>query len=234
MAGETKDHLIGLLLGAEEDWPQAFEQILRFVGPLEAGGDDAPPRQRAPDHRAVRPPRPGPHRPGDRPARTLVLPPPRVAEEGRAGQRHLPAQQPVHVPVDGEALGVLRDAPARPPRAEDDPGALQEPRRQPPLDLHQREVQRAVRPRRAGRGGRLPALHEAVRRRRLARRLAGRRPRRPAPRVRRVRRDADAPAGDRRLRPLRPRAVDRARDDGDGLPARRADAQPLRRHATTS
>jgi hypothetical protein len=34
----TKDHLIGLLLGAEEDWPQAFEQILRFVGPLEAGG----------------------------------------------------------------------------------------------------------------------------------------------------------------------------------------------------
>jgi len=38
MAGETKDHLIGLLLGAEEDWPQAFEQILRFVGPLEADG----------------------------------------------------------------------------------------------------------------------------------------------------------------------------------------------------
>ena len=34
----TKDHLIGLLLGAEEDWPQAFEQILRFVGPLEVGG----------------------------------------------------------------------------------------------------------------------------------------------------------------------------------------------------
>src|SRR3954469_23237364 len=38
MAGATKDHLIGLLLGAEEDWPQAFEQILRFVGPLEADG----------------------------------------------------------------------------------------------------------------------------------------------------------------------------------------------------
>ncbi len=27
-------HLIGLLLGAEEDWPQAFEAILRRVGPL--------------------------------------------------------------------------------------------------------------------------------------------------------------------------------------------------------
>jgi hypothetical protein len=34
MAGR-QDHLIGLLLGAEEDWPQAFEQILRFVGPLD-------------------------------------------------------------------------------------------------------------------------------------------------------------------------------------------------------
>ncbi|MEO7058756.1 MAG: hypothetical protein ABI083_03490 [Lapillicoccus sp.] len=27
-------HLIGLLLGAEEDWPQAFEAILRRVGPI--------------------------------------------------------------------------------------------------------------------------------------------------------------------------------------------------------
>src|SRR6476619_6362116 len=35
---EITDHLIGLLLGAEEDWPQAFEQILRFVGPLDVDG----------------------------------------------------------------------------------------------------------------------------------------------------------------------------------------------------
>ena len=27
-------HLIGMLLGAEEDWPQAFEAILRRVGPV--------------------------------------------------------------------------------------------------------------------------------------------------------------------------------------------------------
>ena len=33
------DHLIGLLLGAEEDWPQAFEQILRRVGPLSYDGE---------------------------------------------------------------------------------------------------------------------------------------------------------------------------------------------------
>ena len=32
------DHLIGLLLGAEEDWPRAFETILREVGLIEHGG----------------------------------------------------------------------------------------------------------------------------------------------------------------------------------------------------
>jgi hypothetical protein len=35
-----KDHLIGLLLGAEEDWPQAFEQILRLVGPMDVDGTE--------------------------------------------------------------------------------------------------------------------------------------------------------------------------------------------------
>ncbi len=33
----TSRHLIGLLLGAEEDWPLAFEQILRRVGPIVDG-----------------------------------------------------------------------------------------------------------------------------------------------------------------------------------------------------
>ncbi|MFB9235494.1 RimK family alpha-L-glutamate ligase [Plantactinospora siamensis] len=33
------DHLIGLLLGAEEDWPQAFEATLRMVGPIHHGGE---------------------------------------------------------------------------------------------------------------------------------------------------------------------------------------------------
>jgi hypothetical protein len=32
------DHLIGLLLGAEEDWPRAFEAILRGVGPITRDG----------------------------------------------------------------------------------------------------------------------------------------------------------------------------------------------------
>jgi hypothetical protein len=32
-------HLIGLLLGTEEDWPRAFEHLLAQVGPIEHGGD---------------------------------------------------------------------------------------------------------------------------------------------------------------------------------------------------
>ena len=107
-------HLIGLLLGAEEDWPQAFEAILRRVGPLKVRFQDPRVHQREADHRALRPDRPGAQRARDRPAGLLVLPPARVAEEGLAGQRNLPAQQPVHVPVDGEAQRLLRDAPARP------------------------------------------------------------------------------------------------------------------------
>lgn len=31
-------HLIGLLLGAEEDWPTAFERIVQMVGPVKHGG----------------------------------------------------------------------------------------------------------------------------------------------------------------------------------------------------
>jgi hypothetical protein len=33
------DHLIGLLLGAEQDWPRAFETLLGMVGPVKAGGE---------------------------------------------------------------------------------------------------------------------------------------------------------------------------------------------------
>lgn len=33
------DHLIGLLLGAEEDWPRAFEALLRRVGPVTTKGE---------------------------------------------------------------------------------------------------------------------------------------------------------------------------------------------------
>ena len=91
-------------------------------------------------------------------------------------------------------------------------------------------LQPALRPRRDRRQDRLPAVHEALRRRCLARRLAHPQRRRAAPRLRRVRRDADAPAGLRGgLRRLRPVAVDRRRDDGDALRPRPADARALLR-----
>ncbi len=35
----VKDHLIGLLIGAEEDWPRAFEAMLAMVGPIEHEGE---------------------------------------------------------------------------------------------------------------------------------------------------------------------------------------------------
>jgi hypothetical protein len=34
----SRPHLIGLLLGTEEDWPRAFEHLLAQVGPVEHGG----------------------------------------------------------------------------------------------------------------------------------------------------------------------------------------------------
>lgn len=35
---DSRSHLIGLLLGAETDWPQAFEAVLRRVGPVMVDG----------------------------------------------------------------------------------------------------------------------------------------------------------------------------------------------------
>ncbi|HUQ22661.1 MAG TPA: hypothetical protein VM049_06555 [Gaiellaceae bacterium] len=35
----AKTHLIGLLLGTEEDWPAAFEHLLGRVGPIDHGGE---------------------------------------------------------------------------------------------------------------------------------------------------------------------------------------------------
>src|SRR5690606_36103972 len=38
MAASSKTMLMGLLLGTEEDWPQAFEDILGLVGPITVDG----------------------------------------------------------------------------------------------------------------------------------------------------------------------------------------------------
>ncbi len=110
-------------------------------------------RRHAPDHhradhdRAVRPHRQAALRPRGRPARLLVLRPARVAEEDRADGRRVPAQQPVHVPVDGEARRLLRDAAARAEGAADRARAAQAAARERALRVHGGEVQPAVRPR---------------------------------------------------------------------------------------
>ena len=110
----TDDHIVGLLLGTEEDWPAAFTEIMRRTGPITDGaGRSAHLRRQAGHHRAVRPAGPAAALAGHRPAGVLVLPPARVAEEGRADGRRVPAQQPVHLPVHGEARRLLRDDAAR-------------------------------------------------------------------------------------------------------------------------
>jgi len=35
---DRTEHLLGLLLGTEEDWPRAFEELVRRLGPVTAGG----------------------------------------------------------------------------------------------------------------------------------------------------------------------------------------------------
>ena len=225
------DHLIGLLLGAEEDWPRAFEAILRRVGPADRRRPAAHGLQRA-AHASSRSTSTDPVRTDlviDRLAYWYYHPREWLKKAALVNGTYL-----LNSPFTFQSMekhsaycAMLRLG-LKVPRH--DPGALQEPGRQRPLGLHLGEVQPLLRPRRDRRRARLPALHEAVRRRRLARCLPDQRPRRPAPRLRRVRRDADAPPGDGRLRALRPGAVDRPRDDGHGLPAGPADAPALRRH----
>ena len=108
------DLTIGLLLGTEEDWPAAFEALVERLGPRRR--DVA---HRADPQRAVRPPLPATLLGRHRPARLVVRLAARVVEEGLADGRRLSAEQPVHVPGDGEALCVLRVDAARDPRAGD-------------------------------------------------------------------------------------------------------------------
>ena len=152
----------------------------------------------------------------------------RVAEEGRADGRRLRAEQPVHVPGDGEAFGVLRDDATRAEGARHvvDPAQAAAGERALPDDG--RALQPAVRPDDDRRAGRLSALPQAVRRRPVARRVACAKRGRAAPGLRRVGRAADArPARGRRLRRLRAQPLDRRRDDGDVVRPRQADPRPL-------
>ena len=226
---------IGLLLGTEEDWPTAYEALVQRVGSFTYDGETHELVDRAGRQRAVRPALRAALLARDRPARVVVLPAARVAEEDRADGRRLPAEQPVHVPGDGEARRVLRDDPARPEGAGDVAAPAQAAAAERALRVRDRQVrgdglalQRALRPRRGRRARRLPALHEAVRRRPVGRRDAHRRPGRAARGLRRLGRADDALPGVRRgLRRLRALALDRGRDDGHEVRPVEAASRPL-------
>ena len=193
-SADAPSHLVGLLLGTEEDWPGAFEAIVERVGPFTYGGETHELVTERVRQRALRPALHAALLARDRPARVVVLPAARVAEEDRPDGRRLPAQQPVHLPGDGEARGLLRDDPARPEGARDLAAPAQAPAAERALRVGDGQVrgdgvalQRAVRPRRDRRARRLPAVHEAVRRRPVGRRHADRRRRGAPRRIRRAR-----------------------------------------------
>ena len=215
-----RTHLVGLLLGAEEDWPTRLRGAAR-ARRSDHDGRWSDPRadERAAHHRAVRPSHPV--RTGlviDRLAYWYYHPREWLKKAALVNGTYL-----LNSPFTFQSMekhsaycALLRlglKVPRRswcPTRTPSTTSAGPTPRQ---------EVQPAVRPRQDRRRPRLPDVHEAVRRWRLARRLADQQQRRPPPGLRRVRRDAHAPPGHRRVRALRTGAVDRPRDDGDELPA---------------
>ncbi len=140
-----RTHLIGMLLGTEEDWPTAFETLVSRLGTIT---DAAGRRHRIATERITMEPfdleGPPALRARDRPPGLLVPPAARMAQEGRVDERRIPAQQPVHVPVDGEARGLLRDDPPGAQGPADGAGAAQEPARQRALPVHVSSLQPAV------------------------------------------------------------------------------------------
>ena len=116
-------HLIGLLLGTEEDWPRRFEALVSRLPEVATPAR----RTRFRTERIMNEPFDLRAKPRyalviDRLGWWYDLAREWMKKVGADGRR-LPAEQPVHVPGDGEALRLLRDDP---PRAEG-PGDLDGP-----------------------------------------------------------------------------------------------------------
>ena len=222
-------HLLGLLLGTEEDWPRAFEHLVRRLDPaLTVDGTThrydveritiEPFDLRQPSRYDLV---------VDRLAYWYYVPREWLKKVALMDDTYL-----LNNPFTFQSMEKHAAYCAMIRLGLEVPETWLVPHKQPPdnaaLPLHRGEVQPAVRPRAGGREGRLPALHEALRRRRLGRRHPDPGRAGPAPGLRRERPAADAPAGERRgLRRLRPVAVDRRRDDGHELRPGQADARPL-------
>jgi hypothetical protein len=112
--GDRTEHLIGLLLGTEEDWPCAFEELVRRLGAVRH--PDGTPHTLRTERITIEP-----FELRDCPRYDLVIDrlaywyyhPREWLKKVALDGRRVPAEQPVHVPVDGEARGLLRDDPAR-------------------------------------------------------------------------------------------------------------------------
>ena len=232
MADET-NHLIGLLLGTEEDWPTAFETLLGRLGPIK---DASGTTHRVDVERITM----EPFDLRDKPRYDLVV-------DRLAYWYYLPREWLKKVALMDDVY--LLNSPFTFQSMEKHaaycamlrlglkvPQTVLVPHKNPPDNARFAytaakynqpfDLDEIAEP------DRLPAVHEALRRRPVGRRQPHPRQRRAAPRLRRVRPAAHAPAGGgRRLRRVRPLAVDRRRDDGHEVPARAPDARPLRRRA---
>ena len=207
------DHVIGLLLGTEEDWPAAFEALVVAARAGRRARRCAPSGSSTSRSTCATGPR-----------YSLVID--RLAwwyDLPRAWLKKVSLMDDVYLlnnPFTFQAMEkhsaycALMRLGIRVPETWLIPHKV--PPREPALPADRRALQRAVRPRGDRRRHRLPALHEAVRRRPVGRRVARRLAGGAARALRRVGRADDAPAdGARGLRRLRALALDRRRDDVD-------------------
>ncbi len=109
----SSDHLIGLLLGTEEDWPHAFETLLGRIGPVKYAGTT----HNVTSERITIEPfdlraKPRYDLVVDRLAWWYFVPREWLKKVALMDDVYL-LNSPVHVPGDGEARGLLRDAAAR-------------------------------------------------------------------------------------------------------------------------
>src|ERR671919_9265 len=118
-----------------------------------------------------------------------------MAEEGCVDERCLPTEQPFHVPINGETLGLLRNdaSGTEDPRNVD--ASHQETRGERTFPIHGLPVQPPISAR-GHRGARwLPIVHETLRRRSVGGRYSHHRRLRPPQALRRIGGTPDAPPG---------------------------------------
>ena len=226
--GVAMRHLLGLVLGTEEDWPPAFEQLAASVGTFTWRGKS----HELATERVFNEPFDLRYTPRyslvvDRVGWWYLLP--------REWLKKIALMDDVYLlnnPFTFQSMEKHSAYCAMMRLGLKVPDTWLIPHKQPPwnerLPTTAARYNRAFDLHEIGEHGRLSALPEAVRRRPVARCLSGAQSRRAAPAVRRVGRAADARAvRGRGLRGVRAQPLDRRGDDGDVVRPRQAAARPL-------